>query len=333
MATTSARLLDLLSLLQARRDWPAAVLADRLAISTRTVRRDVDRLRELGYPIAAFKGPDGGYRLEPGSELPPLRFDDDQAVAVAIALQLATTAGAGLAEASVRALTTIRQLMPARLRHRVDLLQVSAIDDRRTPGVDGVDERLLAVGEAIRGTETLRFDYVYESDTRAAAPSGSEPSGPRPPRQVEPHHLVTRNGRWYVVGWEPSRADWRTYRLDRMVLRSPNGPRFTPREIPDGDLNAFVLSRFRGSTDHSGTWPCVGVVILDLPLRAVAPYVDDGSAEPVGTDRCRLRSGAWSWIALAAQLGRFDADVEVVEPPELRQAFAELAARYTRAVG
>jgi len=125
---TSGRLLSLLSLLQARRDWPGALLAERLDVSQRTVRRDVDRLRELGYPIAAVKGPDGGYRLDAGSRLPPLLFDDEQAVALAVALQMATTAGAGIEEAAARALTTVRQVMPARLRHRIDVLQVTAVE-------------------------------------------------------------------------------------------------------------------------------------------------------------------------------------------------------------
>src|SRR4051812_45981622 len=124
MPKTSARLLSLLSLLQTRRDWPGALLAERLDVSPRTVRRDVDRLRELGYPIVAFKGPDGGYRLEAGTELPPLLFDDEQAVALAIALQSATTTGVGIAEAAARALNTVRQVMPARLRHRIDTLQI-----------------------------------------------------------------------------------------------------------------------------------------------------------------------------------------------------------------
>src|SRR6476659_11209323 len=125
---TSGRLLRLLSLLQARRDWPGDVLAERLEVSPRTVRRDVDRLRDLGYPVRAIKGPDGGYRLDAGTELPPLLFDDEQAVALAIALQIATTTGAGIEEAAARALNTVRQVMPARLRHRIDTLQFTAVE-------------------------------------------------------------------------------------------------------------------------------------------------------------------------------------------------------------
>jgi len=320
MPTTSARLLSLLSLLQARRDWPGALLAERLEVSPRTVRRDVDRLRELGYPIVASRGPDGGYRLGAGTRLPPLLFDDEQAVALAIALQTAATAGAGIEEAARRALTTVRQVMPARLRHRVDALQVTAVDAAPPdpPADSGV---LVALSAAVRAREVLRFDY-------ARAP-GSDDGG-SPPRRVEPHHLVTWGGRWYLVAWDLDRRDWRTFRADRITPRTPTGPRFTPRELPTGDVAAFVTGRFRGA-DGSGDWPCRGEVVLDLPATTVATYTRDGIVEELGADRCRLTLGSWSWAGLAAAIGRFDADIEVVGPAELRDAFARLARRYARA--
>lgn len=320
MPTTSARLLSLLSLLQARRDWPGALLAERLEVSPRTVRRDVDRLRELGYPIVASRGPDGGYRLGTGTRLPPLLFDDEQAVALAIALQTAATAGAGIEEAATRALTTVRQVMPARLRHRVDALQVTAVDAAPPdpPADSGV---LVALSAAVRAREVLRFDYA-----RAPEPD----DGGSPPRRVEPHHLVTWGGRWYLVAWDLDRRDWRTFRADRITPRTPTGPRFTPRELPTGDVAAFVTGRFRGA-DGSGDWPCRGEVILDLPATTVATYTRDGIVEELGTDRCRLTLGSWSWAGLAAAIGRFDADIEVVGPAELRDAFARLARRYARA--
>ncbi|TYB62266.1 YafY family transcriptional regulator [Nonomuraea sp. PA05] len=312
MPKTSARLLALLSLLQTRRDWPGALLADRLDVSPRTVRRDVDRLRELGYPITTFKGPDGGYRLDAGSELPPLLFDDEQAVALAIALRIATTSGAGIAEASARALNTVRQVMPARLRHRIDTLQVTAVE-RPEPQVGaGV---LVTLSAAVHACEVLRFDYG---------------SGDGPPRRAEPHHLVTWGGRWYLVAWDLDREDWRTFRADRLTPRTPAGPRFTPRELPGGTVAAFMAARFRGG-DASGDWPCRGEVILDLPASVVSPFVRDGVVEELGPERCWLVLGSWSWRGLAASVGRFDADIEVVGPAELKDAFAQLARRYADA--
>ncbi|MFI9380724.1 helix-turn-helix transcriptional regulator [Kutzneria sp. NPDC052558] len=303
MPKTSGRLLSLLSLLQTRRDWPAALLAERLDVSTRTVRRDVDRLRELGYPIRTLKGPDGGYRLGAGAELPPLLFDDEQAVAIAVALQTAITTS-GVGEAAARALTTIRQVMPARLRHRIDL-QVTAV-----PGSSvAVDVQVvMEIEAAVRACHVLRFDYT-----------GSL-------RRVEPHHLVTRGGRWYLVAWDLDRDDWRIFRVDRIAPRTPTGPRFTPRHLPD--VAAFVAGRFKGS-DGSDDWPCRGEVILSMPAAVAAQYAGDGIVEELGPDRCRLVLGGWSWVALAAGFGRFDADLEVVGPAELVDAFAVLARRYS----
>src|SRR5687768_12402273 len=183
MLETSARLLALLSLLQARRDWPGQTLADRLEVSPRTVRRDVDRLRELGYPVQATRGPDGGYRLDAGADLPPLLFDDDQAVAVAVALQTATMSVEGVEEAALRALATVRQVMPARLRQRVDALQVTRVA-RTGWQPSRVDTgMLLAIGQAVRAAEVLRFDYAGVREITAGR------TGDR--RRVEPHHVVT----------------------------------------------------------------------------------------------------------------------------------------------
>nr|WP_208619053.1 WYL domain-containing protein [Streptomyces hygroscopicus] len=336
MPKTSARLLSLLSLLQARRDWPGQLLAERLEVSSRTVRRDVDRLRELGYPIVTTKGPDGGYRLDAGTELPPLLFDDDQAVALAVALQTAAATGAGIEEAATRALHTVRQVMPARLRHRVDALRITAVEragTRPRPRVDpGV---LVTLSAAVRAREELRFDYTPASPPGAA---GTALPVPPPPRRAQPHHLVTWGGRWYLIAWDMDRDDWRTFRVDRITPRTPTGPRFTPREVPGGDVAAFVAARFRGSDGSgglggSGGWPCRGEVILGLPAADVFPYVHDGVVEALGPDRCRLVLGAWSWPGLAATIGRFDADIEVVGPPELKDAFARLARRYAAAAG
>ncbi|WP_020659505.1 helix-turn-helix transcriptional regulator [Amycolatopsis benzoatilytica] len=308
MPKTSGRLLSLLSLLQARRDWPGALLAERLEVSPRTVRRDVDRLRELGYPIVTAKGPDGGYRLGAGARLPPLLFDDDQAVALAIALQSAT--GAGIEEAAGRALNTVRQVLPARLRHRVDALSFTAVE-RPVPSAD--PRTLVAVSAAVRAREVLRFDYRDRDG---------------PPRRAEPHHLVTWGRRWYLVAWDLDRDDWRVFRADRMGLRTPNGPRFVPRELPD--VAAFVAARFQG-TDENGDWPCRGEVVVHLPASEVASYLADAVVVSLDEERCRVSMGAWSWRGLAGAFGRVDAAVEVVGPAELTEAFGELAARYARA--
>ncbi|MEV5620391.1 helix-turn-helix transcriptional regulator [Streptomyces bacillaris] len=382
MPKTSARLLSLLSLLQARRDWPGALLAERLDVTPRTVRRDVDRLRELGYPVVATKGPDGGYRLDAGTELPPLLFDDEQAVALAVALQIATTSGAGIEEAAARALNTVRQVLPARLRHRVDTLRFTAVDRpaaRPDPQVDsGV---LMAIGAAVHAREVLRFDYSPVSGTSRGSqpgpgsrpalepesgpppadpnptpptptdltpapantasanpvPASTTPAPPPPPRRVEPHHLVTWGRRWYLVAWDLDRADWRTFRADRITPRTPTGPRFTPREVPGGSVAAFITARFRGidapgaAPGAPGGWPCRGEVILGLPAAEVLRHTREGVVEELGPDRCRLVLGSWSWLGLAAAIGRFDTDFEVVGPPELASAFRHLATRYAAA--
>lgn len=326
MTTPTSRLLELLSLLQTRRDWPGSVLADRLGISHRTVRRDVDRLRDMGYRIRATMGPDGGYRLDAGSELPPLLFDDDQVLALAVALQAATVTGVGIEEAALRALTTVRQVMPARLRHRMDALEFTTMPagGPRAAADTVPSDVLLAISAAIRAHEVLRFDYT------ARLPAAGEDLGA--PRRVEPHHLLTSAGRWYLVAWDLDRAQWRIFRADRVSPRVPTGPRFPPREVPGGDPAAYVSARFKGS-EGVDRWPCSGKVILHRPARDVRPFAGDGIVEDLGPDRCSLEAGSWSWVALAASLNRFDTDVDVVGPPELTDAFAELARRNTRSAG
>ncbi len=320
MLETSARLLALLSLLQARRDWPGQTLAERLEVSPRTVRRDVDRLRDLGYPVQATRGPDGGYRLDAGSELPPLLFDDDQAVAVAVALQTATMSVEGVEEAALRALATVRQVMPARLRQRVDALQVTRVAKTGWQPSRVDTAALLAIGQAVRAREVLRFDYAGVRELAAGLP------GDR--RKVEPNHVVTWGGRWYLIGFDLDRADWRTYRVDRMTLRTPNGPRFTPRQLPAADVATFVAERFEG---HDPL-PCRGEAILHAPAAAITEWTrGQALVEDIGPDRCRVSAGSWSWTGLAAWFGMFDVEVELIGPPELRTATAALAGRFARA--
>ncbi|MEV0890821.1 WYL domain-containing protein [Promicromonospora sp. NPDC050262] len=327
MLETSGRLLALLSLLQARRDWPGALLAERLGVSPRTVRRDVDRLRELGYPVNATKGPDGGYRLDAGAELPPLLFDDEQAVAVAVALR--TGAIPGAEEGALRALATIRQVMPARLRARLDALEVTTVRRRPGPEEPAVDpDLLLALGSACQAREVVRFDYA--GGTMATVGEGD--AAFRPPRRVEPHHLVTSEGRWYLVAFDLDRDDWRLFRVDRVTLRSGTGPRFAPREVPGGDVAAFVGPRITGSRS-----PVRGEVVLHARAADIAPWIGGhGLCEPLpdvdGEPRCRAVLGSWSWAGLAGRLSVYGVPFEVVGPPELVAATRELAGRYAAAV-
>lgn len=317
MSTTS-RLLSLLSLLQTRRDWPGPVLADRLGVSPRTVRRDIDRLRELGYSIQATTGPEGSYRLEAGTDLPPLLFDEDQAVSVALALQTAAAAGVQIEEGAVRALATIRQVMPPRLRPRLDALRITTV---ARPGDTAPMEVSIGVlvdlATAIRAREVLRFDYASHSDGGAKR------------RRVEPHHLISSYGRWYLLAWDLERDDWRLFSIDRVTPHTPTGPRFAPRAVPAGDVQQFVSARFKGSDVND--WACRGTVVLDLPAREVLPFAGDGTVVAINAEQCSLESGSWSWGSLAASFGRFEVSMEVVGPPELAEAFGVLAQRYAAA--
>lgn len=316
MSTPTSRLLQLLSLLQSPRIWPAQALAEQLDITPRTVRRDVDHLRELGYRITAVRGPDGGYRLDAGSQLPPMLFDDDQAVALVVALQLATAQSIDDDHAAQRALGTVRQLLPPRLRHRVDSIEVASLP-RRSPTPPITPESLVAVTTSIHRRETLRFTYAGDDD--------------RPARSAEPHHVVMSQGRWYLLAWDLDADAWRTFRLDRLTPRVPAGPRFTPREVPGGDAAAFVAALFKGS-DGEDRWPCSGSITMAVSAERVAPFAGDGTVADLGDGRCRVTAGSWSWIALAAWFGRFDAELSDPAPTELAAAFGTLSDRYARGV-
>ncbi|MET3635909.1 helix-turn-helix transcriptional regulator [Curtobacterium oceanosedimentum] len=311
MAGPSSRMLALLSLLQVHREWTGDELAGRLTVSPRTLRRDVDRLRELGYRIDSVRGPAGGYRLAAGSDLPPLLFDDDQAVAIALALAVAPASGADIAESAVRALATVRQVMPDRLRQRVDL--VDAVVGSSGPRVD--PDVLVAVSEAVHRREVLRFGYG-ERDT---------------PHRVEPHAVVARLGRWYLLAWDPEHEDWRTYRVDRIAPRMRTRLPFAPRPVPGGDAAAFVSARFKGS-DHEDAWPCRGTVSLSAADAArTVPFLPEDAvlADPVD-DRRRLTLGSWSWDGLAGAVAGLTVPFVVEGPGELRAAVDALASRLRR---
>lgn len=313
--TTPARLLRLLSLLQMHREWTGAELAERLEVTTRTVRRDVDRLRELGYPVHAVMGPVGGYRLGAGAALPPLLLDDGEAVAVTLGLQAGATGDvAGIEEASLRALTKVEQVLPTRLRHRVDALRgaVVAMPPRYGPGPRVDAESLTAVSGAIRAAETLRFDYRSHA-------------GEQTWRSVEPHRIAHWSGKWYLVGWDTDRADWRTFRLDRMSLRTPNGPRFTHRPSPDGDVVAY-LRRTMGFA----MWPYRSVMRVHVPAEDLAGRIE-GIVTPIDEHSCRLEMGSDSYALVALVVGMLDVEFEVESPPELASQLRVLVGRFTRA--
>lgn len=323
MLETSARLLALLTLLQTRREWSGAELADRLDITTRTVRRDIDKLRELGYPVDATVGVGGGYRLGAGAEMPPLLLDDQEVLAVALGLNEITTGSvADMAEASAGALTKLRQVMPSRLRHRLDALSTDAVPREHRTSVSG--EVLAEIATVCHRGERLRFDY-------------RRGDGEQSRREVEPYRLVRSGLRWYLVGWDLMRGDWRSFRVDRMEPKTPTGPRFTPRELPDGGASGF-LTRSLGAVYRKAS----ARVRIDAPLSTVAPMVDDawGSIE-AGDDRsCELTLFSSSLISIARWLHAFDADFTVLDPPALLdecRAVADhherIAARYRRAVG
>jgi predicted DNA-binding transcriptional regulator YafY len=316
MLETSARLLSLLSLLQARRDWPGSELAGRLEVGVRTVRRDVDRLRRLGYPIHATPGVAGGYRLGAGATLPPLLLDAEEAVAVAVGLRTAATVGvAGIEETSIRALAKLEQLLPSGLRRRVSALGAATVPYPATgPTVDA--EALSVIATACRDHERLRFAY-------------SSHSGESSRRLVEPHRLVHTGRRWYLVAWDVDRDDWRTFRVDRLGPRPTPDRRFSPRDPPAEDIAAYVSRGVASVRDRYQAR-----VVLRAPLADVAGRVPHwvGRLEAIDDHSCLLEAGA-DWLGgLAVHVAEIGVDFEVLDPPELADRIRELADRFRRAV-
>ena len=316
MPETSARLLRLLSLLQAQRDWTGAELADRLGVTSRTVRHDVDRLRGLGYPVDARPGVAGGYRLGTGGTLPPLLLDDDEAVAVAVGLRTAASGSvAGIEETSVRALAKLQQMLPARLRHRVSAFQAYALSaPSRGPRVD--PDVLTMIASACRDHERLRFEYHSHDGTASR-------------RDVEPYRLVNNRQRWYLVAWDTGRDAWRTFRVDRIEPRPPAGPRFTPRPLPPDPEIAAQVARGAGEA----TWRYRARVIVHAPAAHVRDRLPiPVEVESLGQDRCAFEPGSDHPEMLALYLGLLDADFTIADSPELAAALRKLADRYQRAV-
>ncbi|WP_435613042.1 helix-turn-helix transcriptional regulator [Streptomyces sp. bgisy159] len=318
MLDTSARLLRLLSLLQAHREWSGAALAERLGVTARTVRRDVDRLRELGYPVDASPGTGGGYQLGAGAELPPLLLDDDEAVAVAVGLRTAAGQGIdGIGETSVRALAKLEQVLPQRLRRRVGALNAFTVPMLRGPRSSAVDPAVLTeLAHLCRDAERLRFEY-----------RGGDGAVSR--RTVEPHRLVCSERRWYLVAWDVDRADWRTFRVDRLTPRPPHGPRFAPREPPADDLAAYVS---HGVSTRA--YAEQAAVRLLVPLADAADRISPsaGTLEADGPDACVLRTGAASLDVMVIHIVLMGFDFEVLEPTGLSDVIRTVRDRLSRAL-
>ena len=315
MSDTSSRLLGLLSLLQGRRDWPGRELADRLEVSGRTIRRDIERLRQLGYPVESLTGPAGGYRLRAGSAMPPLLLDEDEAIAIAVGLRTAAGASVtGIEETAVRALVKLEQVLPAHLRRRVRALgSVTLTLPVAGPTVD--PQHLTVIATACRDSECLRFAYRSRDQTNSH-------------REVEPHSLVNHGRRWYLVAWDRRRNDWRTFRLDRLAKPASTGVRFVARRLPAKDAAAYVKQGITGAPNRFEAVVTLHAAADELTSRVPAHW---GAIEPIDARTCRYRTGDDDLRWLAWRIATLGVDFEVHEPPELIEHLRALASRLTRA--
>jgi predicted DNA-binding transcriptional regulator YafY len=315
MTETSSRLLTLLSLLQARRDWPGSELAHRLEVSGRTIRRDVERLRGLGYPVESLTGPAGGYRLRAGTAMPPLLLDDDEAIAIAVGLRTAARASVtGIEETSVRALVKLEQVLPAHLRRRVRALQSATMTlPAGGPTVD--PQTLTVIAAACRDFECVRFAYRGRDGVASR-------------REVEPHSLVNLGRRWYLAAWDRGRQDWRTFRIDRLTGPASTGVRFTPRDLPAKDAAAYVSQSLSAAPNRYEAR-----VTLHAPAEAICRNVPSygGTIEPIDEQTCEYRTGDDDLGWLALRIAMIGVDFDVHEPPELAEHLRQLARRLERA--
>lgn len=317
MLTTSARLLRLLSLLQAPGEHTGPALSAELDVSARTLRGDIATLRELGYPVDAAPGVGGGYRLGTGGRMPPMLLDDEEAVAIALALTVSVTSVAGASESAVRALGTILQALPSHLRLKLEALTRAVSPaagystvDRSTP----IDADLLQdLSRAIRDRVRVRFEYQAGDDIGH--------------REAEPYRVVLRQDRWYLVAWDVDRDDWRTFRVDRMRLKTPNGRRFTPRPAPDGGFEGHLERVIQ-----TRSWAARYRVRLMAPadqIRRRAPMSVE--IEEDGPDACIVTVGSSSPADVARYLAWWEAPFEVLDSPELLEEVRLLAERYAAA--
>ncbi|BBY87373.1 helix-turn-helix transcriptional regulator [Mycolicibacterium tokaiense] len=315
MSETTGRVLQLLGLLQSRRVWTGEELARRLGVTGRSVRRDIERLRELGYPVHASTGHGGGYQLGAGAALPPLLLDPDEAVAMAVCLRLAAGGSvAGVGESALRALSKLDQVMPARLRS-----QVSAVHEATTTLTAGSDtpvepEALMALARACRDHEHVDAAYT---DIR-----GNETS-----RRLEPYHLVTTGRRWYLLAWDRDRDDWRTLRLDRMSEVLARGTTFTPREAPDA---ASYVSRAISSNSYRYVAKVRYFCSKDIVEQHFSPSA--ATVEADGPDTCLVSAGADDPERIPLFLAMVGQPFEILGPPEVIAGAAAMAARLTAAV-
>jgi predicted DNA-binding transcriptional regulator YafY len=314
MADTAARMLALLSLLQSRPDWTSTELAERLGVSTRTIRNDIERLRELDYPVDATRGAAGGYRLGAGGKLPPLLLDDEEAVAVAIGLRVATGI-TGIEESRVRALAKLEQVLPSHLRPTVAAIGAVVETAPENIGTDAPDPEvdpavLAAIAAAIRDVEWLRFD---DRGT---------------PRLVEPYRLLSWQRRWYLVGRDPHSGEWGVYRADWIEPRMPTRRRFEPNPLPGGDYTAFAMR----SIAMSG-WNVHARFRVAASAEAVIARINPtvGVVEAVSDAESVLVTGADSLDTIAAYIGMLNMDFTVESPPELAPLLRTYARRYARA--
>jgi predicted DNA-binding transcriptional regulator YafY len=313
---TSSRLLTLLSLLQARRDWPGHELAHRLEVSGRTIRRDVERLRGLGYPVESLTGPAGGYRLRAGTAMPPLLLDDDEAIAIAVGLRTAARASVtGIEETSVRALVKLEQVLPTHLRRRVSALQ-SATTTLPAGGPTVDPQALTAIAAACRDFECVRFAYRGRDGVASR-------------REAEPHSLVNLGRRWYLVAWDRDRRDWRTFRVDRLSGPASTGVRFTPRDLPATDAASYVSQSLSAAPNRYEAR-----VTLHAPADTIRKRVPAywGTIERLDDERCEYRTGDDDLDWLAVRVAMLGVDFDVHEPPELAEHLLLLAGRLERAV-
>jgi predicted DNA-binding transcriptional regulator YafY len=312
---TSARMLRLLSLLQTHRYWPGGELADRLEVSPRTLRRDVDRLRELGYVVDAVRGVAGGYQLRAGGQLPPLLLEDEEAVAVAVSLQSSAAGGTpGMEETSVQALSKVIALMPPRLRRQMDALRSQT---ERLPGSGGpaLDPALLStLAQACRDSEPIHFTYA----ARDADPTD---------RWVEPHRMVSMGRRWYLVAYDRDRQDWRSFRVDRISEPRTSGQTFRPRALPADDALSFVQAGIRRMPQRYAVR-----VVFDADAEHVATLVGRWATVSGTGTRAVLEMNVDSLEWPVYMLANIDADFTVESPPELVEAAARTAARFARSL-